>query len=123
MTGVLTYPLAACLMLVAGVLLLIRRGQSEPARHAAVAAVVSAAWAALMAFQAHHEVAGMAGAGSPADGLRIAAWFIALESLSTVAYPRWLRRTALTTSRRDGGVRRGRLGVTIHAGGDRPCSC
>lgn len=97
MTGVLMYPLAACLMLAAGVLLLIRRGQSEPARHAAVVAVVSAAWAALMAFQAHHEVADGWG-GFAADGLRIAAWFIALESLSTVAYPRWLRRTALTTS-------------------------
>ena len=55
MTFVSLYPLAACLMLAAGVVLLIRRGQSEPARHAAVAAVVSAAWAALMAFQARQE--------------------------------------------------------------------
>ncbi|HEU5134615.1 MAG TPA: XrtA/PEP-CTERM system histidine kinase PrsK [Steroidobacteraceae bacterium] len=92
MTFVLLYPLAACLMLAAGVVLLIRRGQSEAARHAAVAAVVSAAWAALMAFQARHEA--VAGWGVfAADGLRIAAWFVALESLTTREFPRWLRRT------------------------------
>ena len=45
------YLLAALAMLVAGVLLLIRRGQSEPARNAAVAAIVSAGWAALMCSQ------------------------------------------------------------------------
>jgi putative PEP-CTERM system histidine kinase len=97
MIGVLTYPLAACLMLAVGVVLLIRRGQSEPARHAAVAAVVSAAWAALMAFQARQEEP----AGwevFAADGLRIAAWFIALEALATREFPRWLRRTVLAAS-------------------------
>jgi len=93
-TFVFIYPLAACLMLVAGVVLLLRRGQSEPARHAAVAAVVSAAWAALMAFQARQEVAAGWGVYA-ADGLRIAAWFIALEALSTREFPRWLRRAVL----------------------------
>lgn len=97
MTGVLMYSLAACLMLAAGVLLLIRRGQSEPARLAAVAAVVSAAWAALMAFQTRHEPAA-AWAVFAADGLRIAAWFIALDALSTGGFPRWLRRAVLATS-------------------------
>ncbi len=81
-------------MLAAGVVLLIRRGQSEPARHAAVAVVVSAAWAALMAFQARHEAAAGWGVYA-ADGLRIAAWFIAIEALSTLEFPRWLRRTVL----------------------------
>jgi putative PEP-CTERM system histidine kinase len=97
MTFVLLYPLAACLMLAAGVLLLIRRGQSEPARHAAVAAVVSAAWAALMAFEARN-VAVDGWSVFAADGLRIAAWFIALEALSTVEFPRWLRRCVLGLS-------------------------
>ena len=99
MTFVLIYPLAACLMLAAGVVLLIRRGQSEPARHAAVAAVVSAAWAALMAFQARHEAAAGWGVYA-ADGLRIAAWFIALEALSSLEFPRWLRRTVLASALR-----------------------
>ena len=81
-------------MLAAGVVLFIRRGQSEPARHAAVAAVVSAASTALMVFQARQEA--VSGWGMyAADGLRIAAWFIAIESLTALEFPRWLRRTVL----------------------------
>ena len=81
------YSLAALAMLVAGVLLLIRRGQSEAARNAAVAAIVSAAWAALMFSQAP------AGAwptwnAMMADGFRLGAWLMALQALASVELPR-----------------------------------
>jgi len=88
------YSLAAVAMLVAGVLLLIGRGQSEPARNAAVAAIVSAGWAAVMFSQA--------AAGSwptwnamMADGFRFGACLVALQALASVDLPSWLRRISL----------------------------
>src|SRR4051812_1345958 len=88
------YSLAALSMLVAGVLLLIRRGQSESARNAAVAAIVSASWAAVMFSQAP------AGAwptwnAMMADGFRLGAWLIALQALASVELPPWLKRMSL----------------------------
>jgi putative PEP-CTERM system histidine kinase len=88
------YSLAALSMLVAGVLLLIRRGQSEPARNAAIAALVSASWAAVMFSQAP------AGAwptwnAMMVDGFRFGAGLVALQSLASVELPPWLRRVSL----------------------------
>jgi len=88
------YSLAALAMLVAGVLLLIGRGQSEPARNAAVAAIVSAGWAAIMFSQSP------AGAwptwnAMMADGFRLGACLVALQALASVDLPRWLRRMSL----------------------------
>src|SRR5947207_5273008 len=88
------YSLAALAMLVAGVLLLIRRGQSEPARNAAIAAIVSAGWAALMFTQTP------AGAwptwnAMMVDGFRFGAGLMALQSLALVELPAWLRRVSL----------------------------
>src|SRR5262245_21365129 len=81
-------------MLVVGVVLLIRRGRVEAARNAALAAFVSAGWAALMVSQTP--------AGSwptwnamMADGFRFGAWLIALLSLASAEVPSWLRRISL----------------------------
>ena len=88
------YSLAALAMLVAGVLLLIGRGQSEPARNAGVAAIVSAGWAAMMFSQAP------AGAwptwnAMMADGFRLGACLMALQALASVELPAWLRRLSI----------------------------
>ena len=88
------YSLAALAMLLVGMLLLIRRGQSEPARNAAIAALVSAAWAALMFTQTP------AGAwptwnAMMVDGFRFGAGLVALQSLALVELPPWLRRVSL----------------------------
>ena len=45
------YWLGAFALLLVGVLLLVRRGQNEPARNTALAAMVSAGWAILMVYQ------------------------------------------------------------------------
>ncbi len=89
-----TYWLGALAMLIVGVLLLVRRGQNEPARNTALAAMVSAGWAVLMVYQSP--------AGTwptwnamMADGFRIGAWLIALQSFASVEVPRWLRRASL----------------------------
>ena len=89
----LWYTLAACSMAAAGVFLLMRRGRSEPARNAAVAVLVSAGWAGVLAFEAH-ETGFSAWAVYAADGLRVIAWYVALESLAT-QFSRGLRRTVL----------------------------
>ncbi|HEV7609501.1 MAG TPA: XrtA/PEP-CTERM system histidine kinase PrsK [Steroidobacteraceae bacterium] len=88
------YSLAALAMLIVGIVLLLRRGQSEPARNAAVAALVSAGWAALMFSQS------AAGAwptwnAMMADGFRFGAWLVALRALALVELPTWLRRVSL----------------------------
>ncbi|HLA71648.1 MAG TPA: XrtA/PEP-CTERM system histidine kinase PrsK [Steroidobacteraceae bacterium] len=90
----LIYALAATILLVVGVVLLIRRGQSEPARNAAVAAIVSAGWAALMWSQmpAH---AWPTWNAMMADGFRFGAWLIALQALASIEIPAWLRRMSL----------------------------
>ena len=88
------YWLAALAMLIAGVVLLVRRGQNEPARNTALAALVSSGWAVLMVYQSP------AGAwptwnAMMADGFRIGAWLIALQSFASVEVPPWLRRASL----------------------------
>jgi hypothetical protein len=90
----LIYLLAAILLLIIGAVLLIRRGQSEPARNAAVAAIVSAGWAALMWSQtpAH---AWPTWNAMMADGFRFGAWLIALQALAAIEIPAWLRRMSL----------------------------
>ena len=90
----LMYSLAALADARRGVLLLIRRGQSEPARNAAVAAIVSAGWAALMFSQAPPD-AWPTWNAMMADGFRLGAWLIALQALASVEFPRWLRRMSL----------------------------
>jgi len=89
-----TYWLSALALLVVAVVLLIRRGRSEAARNAALAAFVSAGWAALMVSQTP--------AGSwptwnamMADGFRFGAWLVALQSLASAEVPAWLRRGSL----------------------------
>ena len=90
----LIYFLTAILLLVVGAVLLIRRGQSEPARNAAVAAIVSAGWAALMWSQtAAH--AWPTWNAMMADGFRFGAWLIALQALASIEIPAWLRRVSL----------------------------
>jgi putative PEP-CTERM system histidine kinase len=88
------YSLAALAMLLVGVLLLVRRGQSEPARNAAVAAIVSAGWAALMFSQAPAGVWPTWNA-MMADGFRLAACLVALQALASAELPLWLRRVSL----------------------------
>jgi putative PEP-CTERM system histidine kinase len=90
---VLWYALAGCSMAAAGVFLLMRRGQSEPARHAAVAVLVSAGWAGVLALEAY-ESEFSPWAVYAADGLRVIAWYVALESLAS-QFSRGLRRTVL----------------------------
>jgi putative PEP-CTERM system histidine kinase len=88
------YWLGAFALLLAGLLLLARRGQNEPARNTALAAIVSAGWAILMVYQSP--------AGTwptwnamMADGFRFGAWLLALQSFASVEVPRWLRRVSL----------------------------
>jgi len=88
------YWLGAFALLLVGVLLLVRRGQNEPARNTALAAMVSAGWAILMVYQSP--------AGTwptwnamMADGFRFGAWLLALQSFASVEVPRWLRRVSL----------------------------
>jgi len=89
-----TYSLTALALLVVGVVLLIRRGRSEAARNVALAAFVSAGWAAIMVSQTP--------AGTwptwnamMADGFRFGAWLVALQSLAAAEVPAWLRRVSL----------------------------
>ncbi len=90
----LIYLLTATVLLAVGIVVLIRRGQSEPARNAAVAAIVSAGWAALMWSQtpAH---AWPTWNAMMADGFRFGAWLIALQALASIEVPAWLRRVSL----------------------------
>jgi putative PEP-CTERM system histidine kinase len=81
-------------LLVVGIVLLVRRGRSEPARNVAMAALVSAGWAAIMVSQTP--------AGTwptwnamMADGFRFGAWLIALQALISSETPAWLRRVSL----------------------------
>jgi len=90
---VLWYALAACSMAATGIFLLMRRGQSEPARHASVAVLVSAGWAGVLALEAY-EADFSPWAIYVADGLRVVAWYVALESLAS-QFSRGLRRTVL----------------------------
>jgi putative PEP-CTERM system histidine kinase len=91
------YSLAALAMFIAGVLLLLGRGQSEPARNAAVAAIVSAGWAALMFSQAAADTWPTWNA-MMADGFRFGASLMALQAVAAVELPRWLRRSSLGLS-------------------------
>ncbi len=87
------YALAAVSMAAAGILLLIKRGQSETARQGAVAVLVSAGWAAVLALESY-EAGFSPWAIYAADGLRVIAWYVALESLAS-QFSRGLRRTVL----------------------------
>ena len=91
--GVL-YSFGALAMLLVGIALLIRRGRVEAARNAALAAFVSAGWAALMVSQTAAGVWPTWNA-MMADGFRIGAWLIALLSLAAAEVPAWLRRVSL----------------------------
>ena len=90
----LTYSLTALALLVVGVVLLIRRGRSEAARNVALAAFVSAGWAAIMVSQ---KPAGTWPTWNAmmADGFRFGAWLVALQSLAAAEVPAWLRRVSL----------------------------
>ena len=90
----IVYWLAALAMLFAGLTLLVRRGKSEPARNAALAAAASAGWAVLMIYQIPAGVWPTWNA-MMADGFRLGAWLIALQSFAVVEVPRWLRRMSL----------------------------
>jgi putative PEP-CTERM system histidine kinase len=90
----IVYWLAALAMLLVGLVLLVRRGKSEPARNAALAAAVSAAWAVLMVYQTPAGVWPTWNA-MMADGFRLGAWLIALQSFASVQVPAWLRRMSL----------------------------
>jgi putative PEP-CTERM system histidine kinase len=90
----IVYWLAALAMLLVGLALLVRRGKSEPARNAALAAAASAGWAVLMVYQAPAGVWPTWNA-MMADGFRLGAWLIALQSFASVEVPRWLRRMSL----------------------------
>jgi len=90
----IVYWLAALAMLFVGLVLLVRRGKSEPARNASLAAAASAGWAVLMVYQAPAGVWPTWNA-MMADGFRLGAWLIALQSFAFVQVPRWLRRMSL----------------------------
>ena len=88
------YSAGALAMLLVGVVLLIRRGRSEPARNVAIAAIVSAGWAALMVSQSPAGVWPTWNA-MMADGFRFGAWLIALQAVTATELPVWLRRASL----------------------------
>jgi putative PEP-CTERM system histidine kinase len=88
------YSAAALCLLIVSIGLLIRRGRSESARNVALAAFVSAAWAAVIVSQT---AAGTWPTWNAmmADGFRFGAWLVALYSLASAEIPNWLRRVSL----------------------------
>jgi putative PEP-CTERM system histidine kinase len=116
----LIYLLTATVLLAVGCALLLRRGQSEPARNAAVAALASAGWAVLMWSQTPAHIWPTWNA-MMADGFRFGAWLIALQAFAAIEVPAWLRRislgscAALILYTAFGAIAQGAAPVHLHA--------
>jgi len=95
MSGTLSYSLAVVVSLTSGTLLLLKSRNGDVPRRAALAAFITALWAAVLAGQSY--VGSESGWVSMLfEGLRYTALLAVLRALAPSAVPLWLRRLSLT---------------------------
>ena len=95
MSGTLSYSLAVVVSLASGTLLLLKSRNGDVPRRAALAAYISALWAAVLAGQDY--VGSQSGWVSMLfEGLRYTTLLAVLRELAPSAVPLWLRRLSVT---------------------------
>jgi putative PEP-CTERM system histidine kinase len=94
MSGTLSYSLAAIASLASGMLLLLRSRNGEFPRRAALAAFITALWAAVLAGQSYIE-SELGWVSMLFEGLRYTALLAVLRALAPSATPGWVRHLSL----------------------------